>query len=72
MLVRRLSDSAVGLITALGAVYFLVLKMGWHRGGPPIFGNVAEFLMPNEQARGAFLLAWLGSMMWLFVRHKDW
>jgi hypothetical protein len=72
MLIRRLPDVAAGLITALGIVYFLILKMGWHRGGPPIFGNVAEHLLPSEQVRGAFLLAWLGSMIWLFVRHKDW
>jgi hypothetical protein len=72
MLIRRLPDVAAGLITALGIVYFLILKMGWRRGGPPILGNVAEYLLPNEQVRGAFLLAWLGSMIWLFVRHKDW
>lgn len=71
MLIRRLPDVAAGLITALGIVYFLILKMGWHRGGPPIFGNVAEHLLPNEHVRGVFLLAWLGSMVWLFVRHKD-
>jgi hypothetical protein len=63
---------AAGLITTIGIVYFLILKMGWHRGGSPIFGNFAEHLLPNEQVRGAFLLAWLGSMIWLFVRHKDW
>ncbi len=71
-LIRKLPDMAAGLITALGVVYFLILKMRWHRGGPPIFGNVAEHLLPNEQVRGAFLLAWLGSMIWLFVRSRDW
>lgn len=69
-LIRRLPDVAAGLITALGIVYFLILKMSWHRGGPPIFGNLAEHLLPNQQVRGAFLLAWLGSMVWLL--HKDW
>jgi len=72
MLISRLPDAAAGLIVVLGVAYFLILKMGWHRGGPPIFGNVAEHLLPSEQVRGAFLLAWLGSMIWLFVRHKDW
>ncbi|HKT88634.1 MAG TPA: hypothetical protein VJQ59_09375 [Candidatus Sulfotelmatobacter sp.] len=72
MLIRRLPDLAAGLIAAVGIVYFLILKMGWHRGGPPIFGNGAEHLLPNEQVRGVFLLAWLGSMIWLFIRHKDW
>jgi len=72
MLVRRLPDVVAGLITALGIVYFLISDMGWHRGGPPIFGNVAEHLLPNEQVRGAFLLAWLGSMIWLVVRNKEW
>jgi hypothetical protein len=33
---------------------------------------VAERLLPNERLRGDFLLAWLGSIIWLFVRHKDW
>ena len=72
MLIRRLPEVAAGLITALGIAYFLILRMGWHRGGPPIFGNAAERLLPSEQVRGAFLVAWLGSMIWLFVRHKDW
>ena len=72
MLIRRLPDVVAGLITALGVVYFFILKTGWHWGSPPIFGNVAEHLLPSEQVRGAFLLAWLGSMIWLFVRHKDW
>ena len=72
MLISRLPDAAAGLIIVLGVAYFLILKIGWHRGGPPIFGNVAEHLLPSEQVRGAFLLAWLGSMIWLFVRHKDW
>jgi len=71
MLMKRLPDVAAGLIATLGVVYFLILKMGWHRGGPPIFGSVAEHLLPNEQVREAFLIAWLGSMIWLFVRHKD-
>jgi len=71
MLIRRLPDVAASLLTAFGIVYFLIFQVGWHRGGPPIFGNVAEHLLPSEQARGAFLLAWLGSMIWLFVRHKD-
>jgi len=48
-----------------------LFENGWHRSGPPIFGNIAEHLLPSEQMRGAFLLAWLGSMVWLFVRHKD-
>ena len=72
MVIRRLPDVVAGLITALGVVYFLILKTGWHRGGPPIFGDVAERLLPSEQVRGAFLLAWVGSMIWLFVHHKDW
>jgi len=54
-----------------GIVYFLIFQMGWNRGGPPIFGNVVKHLLPSEQARGAFLLEWLGSMIRLFVRHKD-
>jgi hypothetical protein len=72
MLIRRLPDVVAGLITGLGVVYFIILKTGWHRGTPPIFGNVSEHLLPSEQVRGAFLLAWLGSMIWLFVWHKDW
>lgn len=72
MLIRRLPDVVAGLITALGVVYFLILNTGWHRSRLPIFRNVAEHLVPSEQVRGAFLLVWLGSMIWLFVRHKDW
>jgi hypothetical protein len=72
MLIRRLPDVVAVLTTALGVFYFLILKTGWHRGGPPIFGDVAEHLLPSEPVRGAFLLAWLGSMIWLFVRYKDW
>lgn len=71
MLIRRLPDVIAGLITALGFAYFIILHMGWHRGGPPIFGDVAERLLPSEHLRGAFLLAFLGSMIWLFVRYRD-
>jgi hypothetical protein len=71
MLIRKLPDVVAGLITALGIVYFLILHMRWRRGGPPIFGNLAEHLLPSEQLRGAFLLAFLGSMIWLFVRYKE-
>ena len=52
---QNIRTSRQDVITAIGIVYFLILKMGWHRGGPPIFGNVAEHLMPNEQVRGVFL-----------------
>ena len=71
MLMRRSPDMLAGLITLCGSVYFLVLHMRWHRGGPPIFGNLAENLLPSERLRGIFLLAWLGSMLWLLVRFKD-
>jgi len=54
MLVGRVPDVAAGLVAALGIVYFIILKMEWGRGGPPILGNVAERLLPmlpNEQVR---------------------
>jgi hypothetical protein len=71
MLIRRLPDLAAGLITALGIVYFFVLHMGWSRGGPLIFGNLAAHVLPSEEVRGVFLLAWIGSMIWLLVRSKN-
>lgn len=64
-------DIVAGLITVLGIVYFLVLRMGWARRGGPIFGNFAEHMVPNEQVRGALLLMWPGSMIWLFVRQRN-
>jgi len=67
----RPSDIAAGLTTVLGVIYFLVLRMGWSRRGGPIFGNFAEHLLPNEQVRGVFLLVWLGSMVWLFVKYRN-
>lgn len=67
----RPSDIAAGLITILGVVYFLVLHMGWSRRGGPIFGDFAENLIPSEQIRGAFLLIWMGSMIWLLVRSRN-
>jgi hypothetical protein len=70
-LVRRSPDILAGLITVCGALYFFVLRIGWNRRGPPIFGNFADNLIPNEKFRGIFLLAWLVSMIWLFVRFKD-
>jgi hypothetical protein len=48
MLMRRSPDMLAGLITLCGSVYFLVLRMRWHRGGSPIFGNLAENLLPSE------------------------
>ncbi len=65
------SDIAAGLITVLGFVYFIILHTGSSRRSQPIFGNFAEHLVPNEQARAAFFLLWLGSMLWLFVRYRD-
>jgi len=70
-LVRRLPDISAGLITVCGVVYFFILRIGWTRRGPPILGNFADHLIPNEKFRGIFLFAWLGSMLWLFVRFKD-
>jgi hypothetical protein len=64
-------DITAGLITVLGVVYFLVLRMGWSRRSGPIFGNFAEHLVPNEQVRGVLLLTWLGGMIWLLVRFRD-
>ena len=71
MLLRRSPDIAAGLITLCGFVYFIVLHIGWHRGGPPILGNLAENLLPSEKVRGIFLFAWVGSMVWLLIRFKD-
>jgi hypothetical protein len=71
MLIGRSPDIAAGLITLSGFVYFFVLHTPWHRGGPPILGNLAENLIPSEKLRGIFLLSWIGSMLWLFVRFKD-
>jgi hypothetical protein len=71
MLMRRSPDMLAGLITLCGSAYFLVLHMRWHWGGPPIFGNLAENLLPSERLRGIFLLLWLGSMLWLSIRFKD-
>jgi hypothetical protein len=71
MLMRRSPDLLAALMTLCGSVYFLVLHMRWYRGGPPILGNLAENLLPSERLRGIFLLAWLGSMLWLLVRFKD-
>lgn len=71
ILMRRSPDIVAGLITLCGFVYFIVLHIGWHRGGPPILGNFAENLLPSEKLRGVFLFAWLGSMLWLLVRFKD-
>ena len=59
-----------GLITALGIAYFLILHTGWHPGGPPIFGNIAEHLLSSEHVSEAFFLVWLGSMIWLLVRQR--
>lgn len=70
MPIRRLPDMVAALITALGIVYFFILRMGWSRGGPPIFGNVAEHLLPSEKERAAFFLTWLGSMIWLLIRNR--
>ena len=70
-LVRRLPDISAGLITVCGVVYFFILRIGWSRRGPPILGNLADHLIPNEKFRGVFLFAWLGSMLWLLVRFKD-
>jgi hypothetical protein len=33
--------------------------------------SLADHLIPNEEFRGIFLFAWLGSMLWLLVRFKD-
>ena len=70
MPIRRLPDVVAGLITALGIVYFFILRMGWSRGGPPIFGNLAEHLLPSEKESAVFFITWIGSMIWLLVRDK--
>ena len=71
MLMRRSPDIVAALIALFGFVYFFVLRIGWSRRGPPILGNFAENLIPNENHRGIFLLSWLGSMLWLFLRFKE-
>jgi hypothetical protein len=68
---RRSPDILAGLTALCGFVYFFVLRIGWSRHGPPILGTFADHLIPNEKFRGIFLLAWIGSMLWLFVRFKD-
>ena len=70
-LVRRSPDILAGLITFCGILYFFVLRIGWSRRGPPIFGNLDEHLIPSERLRGIFFLAWLASALWLMVRFKD-
>jgi hypothetical protein len=70
-LIRRSPDIFAGLITLCGFVYFFVLRVGWSRKGPPILGNLTDRLIPSEKVRGIFLVAWLVSMLWLFVRFKD-
>jgi hypothetical protein len=69
--IRRSPDVCAGLITLCGFVYFFVLRIGWSRKGPPILGNLADSLIPSEKVRGIFLLAWLASMLWLFIRFRD-
>jgi hypothetical protein len=70
-LTSRSPDIVAALITLSGFVYFFVLRIGWSRHGPPILGNFADNLIPSENLRGIFLLSWIGSMLWLFVRFKD-
>lgn len=70
-IIRRLPDILAGLITVCGVVYFFVLRIGWSRRGPPILGNFADHLIPNDRFRSIFLLAWIASMLWLLVRFKD-
>jgi|ERR1700722_9244350 len=69
-LIRRSPDVFAGLITACGFVYFFVLRIGWSRKGPPILGNLADSLISSEKVRGIFLIAWIVSMLWLFIRFK--
>jgi hypothetical protein len=71
MLTSRSPDIVAGLTTLSGFVYFFVLRLGWSRHGPPILGNFADNLIPSEKLRGIFLLSWIGSMLWLFVRFKE-
>jgi hypothetical protein len=70
-LIRSLPDIAAGLITLSGFIYFFVLRMGWSRRGPPIFGDLAGKLIHSDSTQGIFLLAWIGSMLWLWLRGKD-
>jgi len=71
MLMRRSPDILAGLIALCGFAYFFLLRIAWHRGGPPILGNLAGNLLPSEKLRSIFLFAWLGSMLRLLVRFKD-
>jgi hypothetical protein len=66
--IGQLLDAAAGLITGLGFVYFLIAQLGPKHGGRPIFGDLAGRLLPSEQMRGAFLIVWIGSMIWLMSR----
>lgn len=69
---RRSPDILAGLITAFGFVYFFLLRIGSsRRTGPTTLGDFADHLIPSENLRGIFLLAWLGSMLWLWVRFRD-
>jgi hypothetical protein len=70
-LFRTFPDAAAGVLTLCGFVYFFLLRMGWGRRGPPIFGNLAEHLIPSDSVRGAFLVVWICSMLWLWLRTKD-
>jgi hypothetical protein len=70
-LFRTFPDAAAGFLTLCGFVYFFLLRMGWGRRGPPIFGNLAERLIPSDSVRGTLLVIWIGSMLWLWFRTKD-
>jgi hypothetical protein len=80
MLVGRSPDILATLIVLCGFVYFFVLQVSWSpRGrpgrppGPPIFGNLANHLIPSERLQGIFFLVWLGSALWLmFGSRTSW
>jgi hypothetical protein len=48
-LIRRSPDILAGLITLSGLVYFFLLRIGWSKHGPSIFGNLDERLIPQRQ-----------------------
>jgi hypothetical protein len=55
-LIRRSPDILAGLITLSGLVYFFVLRIGWSKHGPSIFGNLDERLIPSDRNRRIFFL----------------
>lgn len=70
-LIRWFPDAVAGLVALCGFVYFVIFHIGSSHGGPPLFGNLADKLISSERVQGTLLLVWIGSMLWLWFRVKD-